>query len=369
MKQMTIWQRLNTALFVLVLLLMAACGLALWIVQSRTDADVRAQDLASKTEHVSLDLLLLSDSLRGLLLDPRSEAERRHRTDVEKNLDMTLKYIEDNFKQSDLLAAVQNIKNFTKTTLLPYQHRMIEMAESQTNAAAALAEYIAKNPSIRTNREALLADLAEKAGTAKNAELLGAQTKVLVLGGAIVIILFACIIVGLFQSSAVTVPLNRLVASLDRMRVGDFTDRLALERRDEFGVLSDGLNRLADDLSGLVGQVQRSGIQVNTAATEIAATSREQQSTANEIAATTAAIGATSKQISAPPKEPDKTMNEVSHVADETAQLANTGQAGITRMENTMRQIMEASSAITAKLAVLSEKTANINTVVTTIKI
>jgi methyl-accepting chemotaxis protein WspA len=54
-------------------------------------------------------------------------------------------------------------------------------------------------------------------------------------------------------------------------------------------------------------------------------------------------------------------------VAEDTAHLANSGQSAIARMESTMRQIMEASSSITAKLAVLSEKTANINSVVTTI--
>src|SRR6266699_2736929 len=97
--------------------------------------------------------------------------------------------------------------------------------------------------------------------------------------------------------------LNRVVATLERMRSGDFTERLTMNRHDEFGVLGDGLNRLADDLSGLVGQVQRSGIQVNTTATEISATAREQQSTAHEIAATTAQIGATSKEISATSKE------------------------------------------------------------------
>ena len=151
------------------------------------------------------------------------------------------------------------------------------------------------------------------------------------------------------------------------MRQGDFTERLGLQRRDEFGILSNGLNRLADDLSELVGQVQRSGIQVNTTATEIAATAREQQTTAHEIAATTAEIGATSKQISATSKELVKTMNEVSHVAEQTAELAGSGQAAIARMETTMRQIMDASGSITGKLAVLSEKTTNINSVVTTI--
>src|SRR6266487_1710436 len=96
-------------------------------------------------------------------------------------------------------------------------------------------------------------------------------------------------------------------------------------------------------------------------------TAKEQQSTTNQVAATTAEIGATSKQISATSKELDKTMNEVSQVAEDTTQLANSGQTAIAHMESTMRQLMDASGSITTKLAVLNEKTSNINSVVTTI--
>jgi len=151
------------------------------------------------------------------------------------------------------------------------------------------------------------------------------------------------------------------------MQQGDFTERLTVQHRDEFGLLSEGLNRLADNLSELVGQVQRSGNQVTSTAPEIAATAREQQGTSREIATTTAEIGTTSRQISATSKELVHTMNEVNQVAEQTAQLAGSGHTAITHMETTMRQITEASGSITAKLAVLSEKTANINSVVTTI--
>src|SRR3984957_18995703 len=151
------------------------------------------------------------------------------------------------------------------------------------------------------------------------------------------------------------------------MRRGDFTRRLEITRRDEFGVIGEGLNRLADDLSVLVGQVQRSGIQVNTNTTDIAATARQQESTASEIAATTAEIGATSRQITATSKDLVRTMSEVNHMAEQAAQLAGSGQAAINSMESTMRQIMEASGSIASKLAVLDDKTSNINSVVTTI--
>lgn len=175
------------------------------------------------------------------------------------------------------------------------------------------------------------------------------------------------ILCGYLLFRAITVPLGKLLHIVEVMRQGDFSERLNLERRDEFSTLADGFNAMADDLTTLIGQVQKSSIQVNTSITEVAATSKEQQATASEIAATTTEIGATSKEISATSNELVRTMDEVSAVAEQTATLAGGGQAGLSRMEATMRHVMEAAGVINAKLAVLSEKAGNINQVVTTI--
>lgn len=175
------------------------------------------------------------------------------------------------------------------------------------------------------------------------------------------------VLCGYLLFRAITVPLGKLLGIVNHMRQGDFSERLTLARRDEFSTLADGVNAMADDLAGLIGQIQKSSIQVNTSITEVAATSKEQQATANEIAATTTEIGATAKEISATSNELAHTMDEVSAVAEQTATLANGGQAGLARMESTMRQVMEAAGAINAKLAILSEKAGNINQVVTTI--
>jgi methyl-accepting chemotaxis protein len=137
--------------------------------------------------------------------------------------------------------------------------------------------------------------------------------------------------------------------------------------QSERDVMGNALANMVGSLSTLVGAVHSSGIQVNTSVSQIASTAREQQATASEIAATTSEIGATSKEISATSKELVKTMNEVSNVAEQSASLAGSGQAGLAQMESTMRQVMEAAAAINAKLAVLSEKAGNINQVVTTI--
>ncbi|HSA02172.1 MAG TPA: methyl-accepting chemotaxis protein, partial [Candidatus Paceibacterota bacterium] len=172
---------------------------------------------------------------------------------------------------------------------------------------------------------------------------------------------------GYFLILAINDPLQETIQAMERLRKGDFTRRLEIKRQDEFGLLAEGLNRMSEDLAHLVGQVQRSGLQVGSSVTQASAIAKQQQTTASEIAATTAEIGATSNEISATSKELLRTMGEVSATAEQTAQEAGAGQAGLNRMEANMCQIMEAAGSISGKLAVLNEKAGHITQVVTTI--
>ena len=366
MKKMTIWQRLNTGMAFLVALLLVGVSLSWWIERTRSDAERRSRLLEGNNTHLHHDIVQMSDALRGLLLNPKSETDRKSHREAELDIPSTLDALESASADGpEIINVLNNFHEFVQHDLIPFHIRIMQMLDS--DPAGAQIEYQKTFPAIRDRREQLFKDLTWQVARATKADDISAQTAAIVGSALIIVVLIATVIVGRFQSSALTEPLQRLVAALERMRQGDFTQRPKLDRPDEFGVVGDGLNRLVDDLSVLVGQVQRSGIQVGTTATEISASAKEQQSTANEIAATTAEIGATSKEISATARELVKTMNEVNQVAEETAQLANSGQAAIGRMEATMHQIRDGSGSITSKLAVLSEKTANINSVVTTI--
>jgi methyl-accepting chemotaxis protein WspA len=184
---------------------------------------------------------------------------------------------------------------------------------------------------------------------------------------ALVIALAAALVCGFFLLRAITRPMADLIAALEVMRSGDLSQRLNLNRHDEFQALEAGLNRMSDELTGLVGQAQKSAVQVTTSVVEIAATAKQQQATANETAATTTEIGATSREIYSTSRELVSTMNEVSSGAEEAARLVGTGQAGLTQMEDTMHHVMNAAGSVNAKLAILNEKASNINQVVTTI--
>jgi methyl-accepting chemotaxis protein WspA len=187
------------------------------------------------------------------------------------------------------------------------------------------------------------------------------------LATALGVVLLVALVTGYALFKAVTVPMARLVEVHDAMRTGNLTQRLNLRRNDEFGTLEEGFNRMTAELTSLVAQAQKSSLQVTTSVAEIAATSKEQQATTSETAATTTEIGATSREIFATSRDLLRTMNEVSGVAEQSAQLAGASQSGLTRMEETMRSVMEAAGSVNAKLSILNEKAVNINQVVATI--
>ena len=192
------------------------------------------------------------------------------------------------------------------------------------------------------------------------------KTRELMLAGTVLALIIAAVS-GWLLLQAINEPLRRLIAAAEVLRRGDFSQRIELQRRDEFADLAEGFNRMRDDLAALVRQIQESGLRVNTSVNQIATTAREQQATASEVAATTTEIGATSKEILATSKELVRTMAEVAVSAEQSAQLAGDGHAGLDQMEETMQRVIAATGSIHTKLGVLNEKAADIGQLVTTI--
>jgi methyl-accepting chemotaxis protein WspA len=367
MRKTTIWRQLNTSLAILIFLLVIGAGLAWWVEHNRADSRARSDLLNNQAVKVQLGLLQMCDSIRGQLIDPNNEEEKLVFSSAEGSLNTALDTIQKKFADTHqaLSSPIANLREFSAKTLNRFQTD-VQSLRKTNSLETSISQYIESLPALRAQRDRLLKEFNLAVQRSCESEKDDSVASFAGLG-VLILILLASIWVGIVQASAVSKPLSQLIEALERMRHGDFTQRLKLKGQDEFGMIGEGINRLTDDLSVLVGQVQRSGIQVNSTATQIAATAKEQQTTAMEIAATTAEIGTTSKEITATSKELVKTMNEVNHVAEETARLAGSGQSAIVSMESMMRQIMEASGSITSKLAVLNDKTGNINSVVTTI--
>ncbi|TCK34621.1 methyl-accepting chemotaxis protein WspA [Paraburkholderia sp. BL8N3] len=376
MKQLTIRQRI-LASFGLILSLMLVMAVFSYILMNGIDQDANSLqedsmpgfDLATDIRAAWFENYTVTQRL--VFIDTASEAMQRDAQRIGETRDTLDKLIATYgstiFEERD--RQLFNQFKQQRELYVPIQAQILR--ELDTSKEAAAATFNTKlTPVWETGRGNVrtLVDhnksYADKSVASIRESVRKSEITLLVI---MLVAIAAAAVLGYVLLRAVTVPMHRLVDVVDRMRTGDLTQRLDLNRQDEFATLEAGFNRMTDELTGLVGQAQKSAVQVTTSVSEIAATAKEQQATASETAATTTEIGATSREIFATSRDLARTMNEVSSVAEQSAALAGTGHVGLTRMEETMRLVMEAAGSVNGKLAILNEKASNINQVVATI--
>src|SRR5579862_1152343 len=232
MKPMTIWQRLDRALLLLIFLLFVAVGLAFWVAMERASSTQRCDRLDRDRDGVFYDVMLMIDSLRGMSADPKSEAERKRHREAEHELGDKLDGIQKAFKDfPNLLGAVKGINDFArmakdnKDTLVNFHDKVMAIADS--DVAGALSYFTLNYPAVRNERDRLFKELSQQVEEVHTAEKMREMTVSLVGGTCIILVALIAYFVGRQQSSAIAEPLNRLVGNLDRMRRGDFSERLS----------------------------------------------------------------------------------------------------------------------------------------------
>jgi methyl-accepting chemotaxis protein WspA len=180
------------------------------------------------------------------------------------------------------------------------------------------------------------------------------------------------ILFGIYFSNTIARPLGKkitgVVAVAEKISEGDLTSQVELtSERDEIGKLLVAFHTMTQNLNSLIRQVQQSGIQITTSTTQIAASGKELEAAITEQLASTNEVVATAREIATNSEELVRTMDEVTDLSQSTANAASQGQKDLIRMQSTMRQLVEATTSISAKLSVISEKANNINSIVITI--
>ena len=162
-------------------------------------------------------------------------------------------------------------------------------------------------------------------------------------------------------------PIRTAVAVAKQVAGGDLRADVTASTDDETGALLTAIQTMTNDLRGLIGRIQRSSVALISTATAIQATASEQQQVIADYGASTSEAVAAVKEISVTSQELLRTMTEVNDMAGHTGRMAADGRVSLGAMDGTMRQLAESTSSFGAKLAVISERAANINLAVTTI--
>jgi methyl-accepting chemotaxis protein WspA len=148
---------------------------------------------------------------------------------------------------------------------------------------------------------------------------------------------------------------------------GDLTARVQIDAHDELAELAGWINAMIGKIQSVVQRVREGSVQLLSTSSEIAATAKQQEGTVHGLSSATTEIAAAVREISATGQELAKTMEEVSSRAGHASSLAAAGRDGLGGIETTMKQLMESSGSISAKLGIIRDKSESINTVVTTI--
>lgn len=167
--------------------------------------------------------------------------------------------------------------------------------------------------------------------------------------------------------NTINTPLSIIANTMAYITKGDLSKRMHYDRHDEFSVLIDGFNQMADYLCELVSEIQHSGIQVTSSITELAATNKQREASASEHAATSSEIAASTAEIAATGNNLLTTTKKVNRLTKNAAFAATAGHSGLQRIDEKMIAMENATVDIVNRLSVLSEKAGNIAGVVKTI--
>ena len=166
---------------------------------------------------------------------------------------------------------------------------------------------------------------------------------------------------------SISTPIRTAVAVANQVAGGDLRADVGDTADDETGALLGAIQTMTNDLRGLIGRIQHSSVALISTATAIQATASEQQQVITDYGASTSQAVAAVKEISVTSQELLRTMTEVNDMASHTGKMATAGRVGLGGMDGTMRQLAESTTSFGSKLAVISERAANINLAVTTI--
>ena len=124
---------------------------------------------------------------------------------------------------------------------------------------------------------------------------------------------------------------------------------------------------ITQQIVGLILKVQQSGILITTSTTQIAASGKQLETTMTEQVASTNEVAATAREIASTSGQLVQTMEQVKDKSENTAQATSVSQQELIHMEHSMTQLANATTIISTKLGVISEKANSINSIITTI--
>lgn len=153
-----------------------------------------------------------------------------------------------------------------------------------------------------------------------------------VVAGSVCLVLIA--LIGILVGRNFSKPIVEMSALVGRVADGDLLQQASYRSSDEIGQLALSMNRMTENLRGVLGQVSLNADNLNNTSLELSATSDQVSHNASEMSLKASSVASATEQLSA-------NMSSVSAAAEQSATNINTVSAGAEEMTATIGEIAQ----------------------------
>lgn len=219
-------------------------------------------------------------------------------------------------------------------------------------------------------------ELMEKANT--EATKIANNSSLIILGIAIVTTILA-LLISLFITRLITVPINKLNATAKVIAEGDLSgEDINVKTNDEIGVLADSFNEMKRRLHSIINNVAANVEQTTAAAEQLAASTDQVAISSNEVANRIEVTSEGANQSAITGRESATAMDETAHGVQRIAEatqllnskaldtqvIANEGGKTLQTAENQMAVIQQSSHETNARIKQLSAQSTEIEKII-----
>ncbi|MET0126872.1 MAG: methyl-accepting chemotaxis protein [Pseudomonas caspiana] len=259
---------------------------------------------------------------------------------------------------SQLETAIKNVDKLKAVFSATHGSEVAQLEASLRNYLASVQAYKVANDAIVTARKDMTAQgyeivnlseelskiqltlAAEDTSTARSLQI-GGTVAALLLG------IFAAVVI----TRQITRPLQQTLEVVDRIASGDLTHTIAVTRRDELGVLQQGIQRMGATLRDLISGIRDGVTQIASAAEELSAVTEQTSAGVNNQKIETDQVATAMQEMSATVHEVARNAEQASVAAANADTQARDGDKvvgeAITQIEKLAGEVLRSSDAMT----------------------
>lgn len=352
--------------FLILVLLIAIIGFVNWKdvykVQQGIE-EIYGQILLPNKHLTAIDHALLDSNVEGLefILVSDSETRQALKQSINKNLNMAQTELEE-YKTFNITAAEKQEIDKLEHAVQSYIKNVntyITLIEDENydEAMALLGSSITEDVNtIDQATDALISINEKTAGELHiNAQAVYSQTTVKIIVFTLLAILLA-VGVALYLANNIGTPMAAAAKYIEEMSQGDLTRRVSeklLERRDEVGILAQGLDEMVRNISGLIAniataarEVGENSQQLSMVAQNVVATTEESSAATEEVAAGLEEVSAATEQMTASGQEIGAALEEVDREMNNSNQEARDIQEKAMGIQQEAQQSTESARSV-----------------------